>query len=512
MPRDLESLGERIAEHAAHLDAAMHRLLSDLREFDQGGGWHAQGARSCAHWLSWRVGWDLGTAREHVRVAGKLAELPKIDRALEHGELSYSKVRAMSRVATAENEDTILEMARVSPAHQLEKICRKYAAVQRHDPDVRPEDDAQRRYVTRRDTADGMVRIEAVLHPEEAAIVWAALDHVAKQQCHESQRISAEASPAGAVIEQHAHDGLPRRPGSAEAPSGTAAFEQDGQDRRCVPAETRSVPHAETSPAQTDVVPALEPEPEPEPDHEQSGRTRHQRPAGRAGRSRFDRADALVAIAQAHVRGDKPDRSPIEVIVTVEARVLARPGDPTDPSTVACFRDGTCVSPETARRLCCDAGVIDLDNSMLADELSGRRSATRLRFAGDPARLHGAVLPALEPLLARDPALDAAHDYAPALAILDARSARLADLRPPCSHSPPSPASRGASSTCTRTACSTPRIAPRSSSSTTSCAAGTTRAAPAAGGESRRQDEETPLLARVAGRLSGARGRRRAPP
>ena len=207
MPRDLESLGERIAEHAAHLDAAMHRLLSDLREFDQGGGWHAQGARSCAHWLSWRVGWDLGTAREHVRVAGRLAELPKIDRALEHGELSYSKVRAMSRVATAENEDTILELARVSPAHQLERICRKYAAIQRHDSDVRPEDDAQRRYVIRRDTADGMVRIEAVLHPEEAAIVWAALDHVAKQQCHESQRSSAETSPAGAVVDPHAPAG-----------------------------------------------------------------------------------------------------------------------------------------------------------------------------------------------------------------------------------------------------------------------------------------------------------------
>jgi hypothetical protein len=67
MDGDLELLGERIAEMSAHLDAAMHRLLTDLREFDQRGGWHRQGAVSCAHWLAWRVGWDLGTAREHVR-------------------------------------------------------------------------------------------------------------------------------------------------------------------------------------------------------------------------------------------------------------------------------------------------------------------------------------------------------------------------------------------------------------------------------------------------------------
>src|SRR5215216_4586297 len=99
MSEDLVSLGERIAEHAAHLDAAMHRLLTDLRAFDRASGWHAQGARTCAQWLSWRVGWDLGTAREHVRVANKLADHPKIDRALQRGELSYSKVRAMTRVS-----------------------------------------------------------------------------------------------------------------------------------------------------------------------------------------------------------------------------------------------------------------------------------------------------------------------------------------------------------------------------------------------------------------------------
>src|ERR1700754_3298414 len=104
MGGEVELLGERIAEQAAHLDAATHRLLADLREFDARGGWHTQGAMSCAHWLASRVGWDLVTARQRVLVARKLGEFPATDDALRRGELSYSKARAILRVATPANE------------------------------------------------------------------------------------------------------------------------------------------------------------------------------------------------------------------------------------------------------------------------------------------------------------------------------------------------------------------------------------------------------------------------
>jgi hypothetical protein len=124
MNGELEQLGERIAEHAAHLDAATHRLLADLRDFDRRGGWHAQGALSCAHWLAWRVGWDLVTARERVRVAGKLADFPLIDDALRRGQLSYSKARALLRIASPANEAMILEHARLMTASQLEKLSK----------------------------------------------------------------------------------------------------------------------------------------------------------------------------------------------------------------------------------------------------------------------------------------------------------------------------------------------------------------------------------------------------
>lgn len=176
----MHELGERIAVAAAHLDAAMHRLLADLRAFDEGGGWYAQGALSAAHWLSWRVGWTLATAREHVRVARALGTLPLIDDALRQGRLSYSKIRAITRVATPATEAALLTDALATTASQLETICRKLRTVQQIAAQ-RPDDIAARRTIVRRTLEDGMVRIEVTMCPDEAATVWTALEHEAKR-------------------------------------------------------------------------------------------------------------------------------------------------------------------------------------------------------------------------------------------------------------------------------------------------------------------------------------------
>ena len=100
---ELDRLGDEIAELSAHLEAATARLLTLIREFDARGGW-SNDFRSCAHWLSWRVGLDMGAAREKVRVARALGTLPRLAQALACGELSYAKVRALTRVATPETE------------------------------------------------------------------------------------------------------------------------------------------------------------------------------------------------------------------------------------------------------------------------------------------------------------------------------------------------------------------------------------------------------------------------
>src|SRR5439155_18425680 len=100
---ELDRLGDQIAELSAHLEAATGHLLALIREFDARGGWNT-GFRSCAAWLAWRVGLDLGAARERVRVARALGTLPLLAQALACGELSYAKVRALTRVATPETE------------------------------------------------------------------------------------------------------------------------------------------------------------------------------------------------------------------------------------------------------------------------------------------------------------------------------------------------------------------------------------------------------------------------
>jgi hypothetical protein len=96
----LEAKEVELAELSAHLDAATHRQLTLIRIMDLSEHWARRGAKTCAHWLSWRIGLDPGAARERVRVARKLVELPAIDESLRRGELSYSKARAVTRVAT----------------------------------------------------------------------------------------------------------------------------------------------------------------------------------------------------------------------------------------------------------------------------------------------------------------------------------------------------------------------------------------------------------------------------
>jgi len=81
---ELDRLGDEIAELSAHLEAATARLLDLIREFDAREGWNT-GFRSCAAWLSWRVGYAPGAAREHVRVARALGTLPLLSQALARG-------------------------------------------------------------------------------------------------------------------------------------------------------------------------------------------------------------------------------------------------------------------------------------------------------------------------------------------------------------------------------------------------------------------------------------------
>jgi hypothetical protein len=127
---DDAGLGSAIALLSSQINAANHRLLALIARFDRSGGWREQGAmRSCAHWLAARCGISLGAAREKVRVARQLEVLPELREAFAGGDLSYSKVRAVTRVATPENEGFMLGLAQENSAGHLERLVSRYQPV-----------------------------------------------------------------------------------------------------------------------------------------------------------------------------------------------------------------------------------------------------------------------------------------------------------------------------------------------------------------------------------------------
>jgi hypothetical protein len=187
-------LGEEIASLSAHLDAGTQRLLECIRRFDEARGWYEQGAVSCAHWLSWRVGLDAATAREKVRVARALGGLPSIDEAFRVGKLSYAKVRALTRVATPQNEANLLELAMYATGAQLERLCRGYRTALSVDETPAPE----ARTVRKRVLPGGMVKLEIVLLPDEADLVLRAINRAREvHQEPERGKVSASAETPG---------------------------------------------------------------------------------------------------------------------------------------------------------------------------------------------------------------------------------------------------------------------------------------------------------------------------
>jgi Domain of unknown function (DUF222)/HNH endonuclease len=210
---ELERLGDEIAELAAHLDAATARLLDLVREFDARGGW-GNGFSSCAHWLCWRVGLALGAAREHVRVARALGSLPRLRDALARGELSYSKIRALTRVATAETEERLLAVGRAGTAEHVELIVRGW---RRMDCKAEATDSVRRhrhRALHVYPDADGMVVIRGRLEPEVGAVVMQALA-AARDTLYRRRKgdVSAgtsvvDGSPEAPTMEQQQADAL----------------------------------------------------------------------------------------------------------------------------------------------------------------------------------------------------------------------------------------------------------------------------------------------------------------
>ena len=173
---DAEQLGAEITELCSYIYAAESRLLTLIREFDEKEYWARLGLCSCAHWLNYKCGIGMSAAREKVRVANALSKLPKISDGFSKGRLSYSKVRAMTRIADETNEDYLLMIAKHGTAHHVEKLVAKYRYAKRLQDAGRANEQHRDRELSHYYDHDGCLVIRARMPAEQGALIVKALE------------------------------------------------------------------------------------------------------------------------------------------------------------------------------------------------------------------------------------------------------------------------------------------------------------------------------------------------
>jgi len=308
----LEALEHRITELSAHIHAATYRLLYLIAEFDRRKGWAHWGILSCAHWLNWKCGIGLVAARDKVRVARSLDSLPKISEAFRTGQVSYSKVRAMTRVATVENEDYLLQIARHGTAAHVERLVCNYRKVQCIAERQRANSLHEERGVSFYHDEHGALVIEARLPPETGEIVLKALAAAGEAMYVRRRELDAAGQAGGDdSAESSLNKGLYLPPGPAEA-----------------------VPE--------------------DPDTPWWARDTNQTQSYTARR-----ADALVLMAEsllANGAASRPAGERNHIVVHLDAEVLA------DPCCAGRseLKDGPRLAGESTRRLACDASIVRL--------------------------------------------------------------------------------------------------------------------------------------------------------
>ncbi len=324
----LEALEAEITQLWGHINAATAHFLALLAEFDRREGWAQHGIASCAHWLSWQCGIGPVAAREKVRVARALTSLPKIAEAFGEGRLSYSKVRALTRVAMAETEDTLLRIALNGTAAHVERTVRGFRRAVRYLERDEAEAMHERRYLECWRESDGSVRLEARLAPEVGEMLFKALE-AAEAQLEER---GEDAESAGT--------GEPARSAPDDVPANVSA--ETSPTQSALPSRWNSLP---------DSVSAETPR-----------RSVSQR-----------RADALEHIVQRFLAGkcSGSANGAHEVVVHIAHDALRDVPE----SSGASFEHGGPMAVETARRLGCDGALVGVVEGAKGEPLAvGRRT------------------------------------------------------------------------------------------------------------------------------------------
>ncbi len=167
---------DRVAIHYGEITAATREFLRALAESDRHRDWAEEGLGSCAEWLAWQIGITRNTANEKVRAARALEGLPLISEAMARGEISYSKVRSLTRVATADNESELLAFARAGSAANLERLVRGWKTLDRYDEGRAERIRHRSRCFSVFPDEDGMYVVKGRLTPEVAAVLMRAVE------------------------------------------------------------------------------------------------------------------------------------------------------------------------------------------------------------------------------------------------------------------------------------------------------------------------------------------------
>ena len=172
----IEELDQAIVNLSARINAETYELLVLIRQFDERTGWLKWGLANCAEWLHYRCDLSMNTAREKVRVAHALKMLPNIAVAFASGRLSYSKVRAMTRVAGSHNESELLSFALSTTTARVEERCRELKCGTVDSLDAAQRAFANRSLRVTRNAERGTMTMTVELPMETGELVEKALD------------------------------------------------------------------------------------------------------------------------------------------------------------------------------------------------------------------------------------------------------------------------------------------------------------------------------------------------
>ena len=367
--RNIDDLEEEIISLSKHMNQDEYRFLVMVREFDIRQGWRAYQFNNCAEWLNMKCGISPGTAREKVRVALALLDLPQCSEGFAKGELSYSKVRAMTRAANVFNEETLVDYALKATAHQVEEHCRRLRNADRRQstPDARRA--WQARSLKRTCHPDGMMSIYVELPREQGELVMKALEMAmaaaAGDTADEAYQMYAAADAAGQgdkvndkagdvagqgdKVNDKAGDALDQTGDTADqAINAGQLHAANGKDGLAHAADQAATITGEKD----SVAPAAEKAAANTKDKAGKRDTAAQKQAEYQLSNAFfaRQADALVAVARGYLSGNgggkqaKSDN--YQVVVHVDAAALQDKGGKSD------------LPVESVRRIACDADLV----------------------------------------------------------------------------------------------------------------------------------------------------------